>query len=146
MSALALRRATVADIPAMSRIRLAVRENRLSNPARITEEMYRDYLDALGRGWVAEIAGEVVGFAYADRGDGSIWALFVDPEREGLGAGSRLLRLAAAWLFEIGYDEVWLGTEPGTRAHGFYAAQGWVQEGMKDDVEVWYRLRREPPS
>jgi len=41
---------------------------------------------------------------------------------------------------------VWLGTQPGTRADGFYAAQGWVQEGMKDDVEVWYRLRREPLS
>jgi len=146
LSALALRRATIADIPAMSRIRLAVRENRLSNPARITEEMYRDYLDALGRGWVAELAGEIVGFSYADRADGSIWALFVAPEREGLGAGRRLLRLAVDWLFEIGYDEVWLGTQPGTRADGFYAAQGWTQEGVKDDDEVWYRLRREPRS
>ncbi|HYP34231.1 MAG TPA: GNAT family N-acetyltransferase [Burkholderiaceae bacterium] len=146
MSALALRRATVADIPAMSRIRLAVRENRLSDPARITEEMYRDYLDALGRGWVAELDGAVIGFSGADRGDGSIWALFVDPAHEGLGAGKRLLRLAVDWLFEIGFEEVWLGTQPGTRADGFYAAQGWVQEGMKDDVEVWYRLRREPLS
>jgi GNAT superfamily N-acetyltransferase len=144
VSALALRRATVADIPAMSRIRLAVRENRLSNPARITEEMYRDYLDALGRGWVAELEGAIVGFSYADSGDGSIWALFVDPAREGLGAGKRLLRLAVDWLFEIGYEEVWLGTEPGTRADGFYAAQGWSREGRKDDTEVWYRLRGEP--
>jgi len=142
LSVLALRRATVADIPAMSRIRLAVRENRLSDPGRITEEMYRDYLDDLGRGWVAELAGEIVGFSVADRGDGTIWALFVAPGREGLGAGKRLLGQAVTWLFEIGFDEVWLGTQPGTRADGFYAAQGWTQEGMKDDVEVWYRLRR----
>ena len=146
MTALRFRRATAADIPAMSRIRLAVRENALSNPARITEQMYRDYLDALGRGWVAELDGAVIGFSGADRGDGSIWALFVDPAHEGLGAGKRLLRLAVDWLFEIGFEEVWLGTQPGTRADGFYAAQGWVQEGMKDDVEVWYRLRREPLS
>ena len=142
MSAPSFRQATVADIPAMSRIRIAVKENALSNPGRITEAMYRDYLDALGRGWVAEQGGEIIGFSYADRTDSTIWALFVDPEREGLGAGKRLLRLAVDWLFEIGNAEVRLGTAAHTRADRFYAAQGWTREGMKDDVEVWYRLRR----
>ena len=142
MTVLKFRQATVADIPAMSRIRLAVKENALSNPARITEAMYRDYLDALGRGWVAESDGEIIGFSYADRTDSSIWALFVDPRREGLGAGKQLLRLAADWLFEIGNPEVRLGTAAHTRADRFYAAQGWTREGMKDDIEVWYRLRR----
>ena len=136
------RRATAADIPAMSRIRLAVKENALSNPARITEAMYRDYLDALGRGWVAEQDGEIVGFACAGRADSSIWALFVDPGREGRGAGKLLLRLAVDWLFEIGNPEVRLGTAAHTRADRFYAAQGWTREDMKDDIEVWYRLRR----
>ena len=130
MSALTFRRATVDDIPAMSRIRLAVRENALSNPACITEAMYRDYLDAHGRGWVAEDDGGIIGFSYADRTDASIWALFVDPEREGLGAGKRLLRLAVDWLFEIGNDEVRLGTAAATRADRFYAAQGWTLIGM----------------
>jgi GNAT superfamily N-acetyltransferase len=143
LSAPACRRATVDDIPAMSRIRLAVRENALSNPARITEAMYRDYLDALGRGWVAESEGEIIGFAYADRADSSIWALFVEPRHEGLGAGKCLLRLAADWLFEIGHDEVRLGTQAHTRADRFYAAQGWTREDMKNDIEVGYRLRRD---
>jgi GNAT superfamily N-acetyltransferase len=142
LSAPTYRRATLADIPAMSRIRLAVRENALSNPARITEAMYVDYLDALGRGWVAEEAGEIIGFSYADRTDGSIWALFVDPRREGEGAGKRLLRLAVDWLFETGHGEVRLGTQAHTRADRFYAAQGWTREEMKDDVEARYRLRR----
>lgn len=142
MSALAFRRATVDDIAAMSRIRRAVRENALSNPARITEAMYRHHLDALGRGWVALLDGEIVGFSCADRTDSSIWALFVDPAREGLGAGSGLLRLAVEWLFEIGNDEVRLGTQADTRADRFYAAQGWTREGMRNDVEVGYRLRR----
>jgi hypothetical protein len=46
------------------------------------------------------------------------------------------------WLFELGVDEVRLGTEAHTRADRFYAAQGWMREDMKDDVEVGYRLRR----
>jgi len=142
LSLLSLRRATEDDIPAMSRIRLAVRENALSDPARITEAMYRDYLQARGRGWVAERGGAVIGFAYADRTDGSIWALFVDPACEGLGAGRRLLRAAVDWLFELGFDEVRLGTQAHTRADRFYAAQGWTREGMKNDIEVAYRLRR----
>ena len=141
MSRLAFRRAVEADVPVMMRIRLDVRENRLSNPGRVTPAMCIDYLDKLGRGWVAELDGEIIGFSYAAR-DGSIWALFVDPAREGLGAGKALLRLAADWLFELGHDELRLGTEANTRADRFYAAQGWTRGAMKDGVEVWYRLRR----
>jgi GNAT superfamily N-acetyltransferase len=140
---LTFRRATVADIPAMSRIRLAVRENVLSDPARITEAMYRDYLDARGRGWVAELEGAVIAFSYADRTDGSIWALFTDPARQGLGAGRQLLRLAVDWLFDAGFDEVHLGTQAHTRADRFYTAQGWTRGHMKDDIEVGFRLRRD---
>ncbi len=143
MSGLTFRRAIEQDIPTMMRIRLAVKENRLSNPARVTHAMCSDYLDKLGRGWVAELAGEIVGFSYADRTGSSIWALFVAPEREGLGAGKQLLRLAVDWLFAIDNDEVRLGTEANTRADRFYAAQGWTRGEMKDDVEVWYRLRRD---
>ena len=145
MAHLHLRRATEGDIPAMSRIRVAVTENALSDPTRITAQMYRDYLELLGRGWVAELDGEIIGFSYADRTDASIWALFVDPAHEGLGAGKRLLRLAADWLFEIGNDEVRLGTASNTRADRFYAAQGWTREGMRDEVEVGFRLRRSDP-
>jgi GNAT superfamily N-acetyltransferase len=139
---LAFRRAVEDDIPTLMRIRLSVNENRLSDPSRVTHAMCSDYLERLGRGWVAELEGEIVGFSYAAR-DGSIWALFVDPAREGLGAGKRLLRLAADWLFEIGHDELRLGTEANTRADRFYAAQGWTRGDMKDNIEVWYRLRRD---
>jgi hypothetical protein len=30
-----------------------------------------DYLDKLGRGWVGELDGRIVGFSYADRQDNS---------------------------------------------------------------------------
>jgi GNAT superfamily N-acetyltransferase len=141
VSLLTFRRAVEADIPPIMRIRMAVRENRLSNPALVTPAMCVDYLDKLGRAWVAELDGDIIGFSYADRAGASIWALFVDPAHEGLGAGKALLRLAADWLFEQGHDEIRLGTQAHTRADRFYAAQGWTRGAMKDDVEVWFSLR-----
>lgn len=140
--ALHFRPATEADIPAMSRIRIAVRENRLSDPTRITEAMYRDHLGPLGRSWVAELGGEVIAFSSAARADASIWALFTDPAHEGLGAGKRLLQLAVDWLFSEGAQEVQLGTAANTRADRFYAAQGWQRQAMRNEIEVEYRLPR----
>ena len=125
----------------MSKIRLSVSENTLSDPARITEQMYEDYLAYLGRGWVAEVGGEVVAFCYADRENSSIWALFVFPEYEGQGLAKRLLKLAVDWLFELGRDSVQLSTSANTRADRFYAAQGWTRE-FKNAKDVGYTLTR----
>lgn len=143
MTTPSFRRAVAADIPDIMRIRLAVRENTLSDPALVTPAMCEDYLDTLGRGWVCEDDGVIVGFSYAARRDASIWALFVLPEHEGRGIGKRLLQLAVDWLFSLGHDEVVLGTSVDTRADRFYAAQGWTRGEMKDEVEVLFRLRRD---
>ena len=112
------RLATRLDIPAMSRIRLDVRENVLSNPGRITQQMYEDYLELLGRGWVAEVDGRIVGFSYANKTDASIWALFMAPDHEGRGIARHLLTLAVDWLFEQGNEKVRLSTGMDTRAGG----------------------------
>jgi GNAT superfamily N-acetyltransferase len=136
------RRATIEDIPSMSEIRLAVKENVLSNPARVTHQMYLDYLDLLGRGWVCESDGALIGFSYAAKEDSSIWALFVRPECEGVGAGKVLLALAVEWLFSLGNTTVTLGTSANTRADRFYQRQGWSRGEMKDAVEVYYTLHR----
>ena len=119
------RRAVHADIPAMSRIRLSVTENMLSDPSRVTTAMYEDYLEAAGRGWVAELGGEIVAFCYAARSDGSIWALFVRPGNEGQGLAKCLLGLAVAWIAELGHASARLETGAHTRADRFYAMQGW---------------------
>jgi GNAT superfamily N-acetyltransferase len=133
------RPAVLADVPAMSTIRLAVRENTLSDPGRITRQMYIDYLERSGRGWVAEINGAVVGFSCADRQDASIWALFLAEEYEGRGIGKRLLRLAVAWLFEQGHASVHLTTTPDTRADRFYHAQGWTRTPISER-EAGFRI------
>jgi GNAT superfamily N-acetyltransferase len=136
------RRAISEDIDSIFVVRFAVKENVLSNPARVTREMCEDYLDRLGRGWVCEVDGRIVGFSYAARADHSIWALFVLPEFEGLGIGKQLLNLATDWLFELGATELLLSTEANTRADRFYLGQGWLRGEMKDDVEVRYTLVR----
>ena len=121
------------DIAAMSAIRLAVTENVLSDPAKVTLRMYRDYMETLGRAWVCEADGEVVGFCYAASGDASIWALFVDRQFEGLGIATGLLETACQWLQEIGKRHVVLSTAAGTRADRFYMARGWQRDAP--DVE-----------
>ncbi|MDO8179817.1 MAG: GNAT family N-acetyltransferase [Undibacterium sp.] len=136
------RMATVADIPRLMEIRLAVKENVLSNPARVPYQMYVDYLQLLGRGWVCEREGEIIAFSYAAKEDASIWALFVRPDCEGLGAGKALLALAVEWLFSLGNETVTLGTAANTRADRFYQRQGWARGEMKDAVEVYYTLSR----
>jgi GNAT superfamily N-acetyltransferase len=123
----------------MSRIRLAVKENALSDPTRITREMYEDYLERSGRGWVAETDGEIRAFCYANKVDASIWALFVDPAHEGQGLATSLLKQAVDWLFETGHARVHLTTGAGTRADRFYAAQGWRREPLSA-TEAGYSL------
>lgn len=136
-----IRPALAADISAMAAIRLAVQENVLSDPARITRSMYEDHLQRLGRTWVCEHNGIVIGFSAATAADNSIWALFVQPGFEGLGAGKHLLNAASAWLFAGGARVLSLSTTTNTRAERFYLAQGWERGEMKDEREVYFRLK-----
>lgn len=134
------REATVEDIPALSAVRLSVRENVLSNPQRITPEMYAAYLSESGKGWLCEIDGQVVGFSVASLSDASIWALFVKPEYEGRGIGTRLLGLATGWLFGMGALSVSLSTGANTHADRLYQRRGWTRGEIGSDGEVSYRL------
>ena len=136
------REANVKDIPALSEIRLSVTENVLSDPRKVTPEMYATYLSELGKGWICEVDGQVVGFCVASLRDASIWALFVKPEYEGIGIGTRLLKLAAGWLFEMGRSSISLSTEANTRADRVYEREGWERGEMRADGEVGYRLDR----
>jgi GNAT superfamily N-acetyltransferase len=133
------RRARRADIAAMTAIRLNVTENVLSDPGKVTRQMYEDYLHVLGRGWVCVRGRKIVGFSYASKVDASIWALFIQPGHEGLGIGRKLLALAVDWLFALGHAAVTLTTGRGTRAERFYAAAGWIDESKVDSRDVALR-------
>lgn len=124
-----IRPATPADIPGMHRVRLAVRENALSDPTRIQPADYAALLNGPGRGWVALVAGRVVGFGIANGANRNIWALFVEPGFEGRGIGRQLHDLLVDWLFGLGTEPAWLTTEPGSRAERFYRVAGWQDAG-----------------
>src|SRR5215469_9909165 len=89
-----IRRATYADVPRIMEIRGAVRENRLFDPNSVTAADVKAFIDRAGMWIWADDAGPVQGFSAGDPHDGSIWALFVDPEHEGRGIGRALLALA----------------------------------------------------
>lgn len=136
--------ATTADIASLMRVRFAVRENRLSDPALVSPEDVRAMIVERGRGWVARRAGDerVVGFAIGDLRAANVWALFVEPEFECRGLGRRLHDAMMAWMFAAGSAVVWLSTDPGTRAAGFYRAMGWRHVGAAGKGEIRFEMSR----
>lgn len=134
-----MRQATVADIPGMHRVRLAVRENPLTTTA-VTEADYVPAIEETGRGWVIEQGGRIVAFAVGNKVDGNIWALFVDPEHEGRGYGRQLHDEMVRWLKAQGLKRLWLTTSRGTRAERFYRKAGWRTDGLTESGEQRFVL------
>jgi GNAT superfamily N-acetyltransferase len=135
-----IRLATVDDIDSMHAVRLAVRENPLSNESLVRPERYRAMLQESGRGWVYEESGKVVAFGIADHARRNIWALFVAPGFEHQGIGSQLLKVMVTWLFEESREPIWLTTGRNTRAEQFYSAAGWRAVGASADGEIRFEL------
>jgi GNAT superfamily N-acetyltransferase len=134
------REAQVTDIKQIQVVRHAVKENRLSNPALVTDEDCEEYITIRGKGWVCEIENTVVGFAIADLKEHNIWALFVHSEYEGKGIGKRLHDIMLHWYFANTKETVWLSTAPGTRAERFYRLQGWRDVGIQKNGEARFEM------
>lgn len=135
-----IRQATAQDIPSLMRIRLAVRENALSNPAKVPAESYQPFLER-GALWLCEQAsGACLGFGAADLSDGSIWALFIAPEAEGQGIGQALMKRMIDDLRAAGWRQAQLSTQPESRAASFYQRNGWRPSGFtKGGDQVFVR-------
>jgi GNAT superfamily N-acetyltransferase len=140
-----LRPARRADIPGVQRVRGAVRENRLVTRV-ITDAEVAAAIEPPGRGWVVEQDGQVVAFAIASGATGNVWALFVDPDHEGRGHGRALHEAMVDWLWSQGLDRLWLSTDAGTRAEGFYLRAGWQPVGRTASGEVAFEQRRPRPA
>ena len=136
------REASIHDIPQIQVVRNAVKENRLSNPALVSDKDCENYMTIRGKGWVCEVDNKVVGFAIADLVDNNIWALFIHPDHEAGGVGKELHRLMLNWYFNQGKETVWLSTAPGTRAASFYERQGWKLVGPYGKGEIKFEMER----
>jgi len=120
-----IRRARPEDHARVTEIRNSVKENVLRDPGRVTVADYKWFERNPGV-WVWEEDGRILGFSAADTRDGTIWALFIDPDHEGRGIGRALLAKACDVLREAGHRTATLGTEPGSRAERFYRQAGWI--------------------
>ena len=97
-----IREATIDDIDQIQLIRRIVNENILLNPELVTNEDCKTFLTQRGKGWVAFVGDEILGFAIADLMDDNIWALFVHPDHEKKGIGKKLHDTMLKWYFDTG--------------------------------------------
>jgi len=134
------RNATVTDIEALHKVRMAVKENVLNNPALVTDADYKKYLTTDGKGWLCEINGIVTGFAIIDTSENNIWALFVHPDHEKKGIGKKLHDLMLNDHFSKSDHSLWLGTAPKTRAAYFYSKAGWKNLGIRSNGEIKFEM------
>ncbi len=111
----------------MHAVRTRVKENVLSHPDAIALADYERLTGQEGEGVVCEHDGVIVGFAIAEVATANVWALFVDPAHERKGIGRALQDALFKAMKRRGLASLWLTTERGTRAEGFYRASGWVE-------------------
>ncbi len=130
---MSIRPITVADIPALFRVRPRTRENALTldelRSLGITPESVARWLECSTRGWLWEAPnGEVAGFCMANRSQGELSVIALLPEYEGRGIGGQLMQHAEDWLAQCGCTRAWLTTDEdqGLRAYGFYRHRGWT--------------------
>jgi GNAT superfamily N-acetyltransferase len=139
MTELRLRPATRADLPRIHQVRHGTAENRLSNPALVTDAEVAWYMDE-AIFLVSEDEMGLQGFTCVNHQTGYVWALFVIDEAQGRGHGTALLNAATARLKEVGHRQAFLSTGKGTKAEEFYRSKGWQSMGVNMTDEVVFRL------
>ena len=135
-----IREATVLDFPQLMEIRMAVKENTLSDPALIPDDDYVKFCFTQGKGWVYEVDTIIVGFAIVDLLGNNIWALFMHPDSEKKGMGKKLHDTMINWYFKQTKTALWLGTEANSRAEQFYRKSGWQEIGLHGENEIKFEM------
>lgn len=138
-----IREALVSDIPQIQRVRNAVKENTLSDPALVPDADVEDYILRRGRGWVSLEEERITGFSIVSIKDQNVWALFVEPGYDKQGTGRKLHDVMLDWYFEQTKETIWLSTTPGTRADLFYRKAGWEEAGAYGKEEIKFVMTLE---
>ena len=125
-----IRSSTRADLPRIHVIRHGTSENRLADPARVTDAEVAWYMDE-AIFFVSEDDEDVQGFVCTNHQTGFVWALFVIEAAQERGHGTALLGTALARLRQLGHRQAFLATDADAdaRAAGFYRARGWRSMG-----------------
>ncbi len=96
------------------------------------------------RFFVAELDGKLVGFCGlgasrdndAAEDTGELYAIYIDPDYMGIGAGSILMATGLAYLKEVGFNSATLWVlSTNTKTREFYEHKGWKADG-KTKVEA----------
>ena len=124
------RQAIPEDIPQIQIVRNSVKENQLSNPNLIPDDLVEEFITKRGKGFVCEIDKKIVGFSIVDFVENNVWALFLLPEFEGKRIGKKLHQLMLDEYFSKTKETIWLSTEANSRAEIFYKKQGWKNAGF----------------
>ena len=160
---LRIREAVPADARAMAEIH--VRSWQAAYRGQLTD----DYLDGLSvedrleqhrrtlreppaewRTWVAQDGEHVAGFAVtgpsqdadATERTGEVYAIYLEPDRVGTGAGRALFERAVGDLRERGFDAATLWVlETNERARRFYEVAGWTHDGTVTSERVDCEMR-----
>ena len=124
------RQAIPEDIPQIQIVRNSVKENQLSNPNLIPDDLVEEFITKRGKGFVCEIDKKIVGFSIVDFVENNVWALFLLPKFEGKRIGKKLHQLMLDEYFSKTKETIWLSTEANSRAEIFYKKQGWKNAGF----------------
>ena len=124
------RQAIPEDIPQIQIVRNSVKENQLSNPNLIPDELVEEFITKRGKGFVCEIDKKIVGFSIVDFVENNVWALFLLPKFEGKRIGKKLHQLMLDEYFSKTKETIWLSTEANSRAEIIYKKQGWKNAGF----------------
>ena len=124
------RQAIPEDIPQIQIVRNSVKENQLSNPNLIPDDLVEEFITKRGKGFVCEIDDKIVGFSIVNFVENNVWALFLLPDFEGKRIGKKLHQLMLDEYFSKTKETIWLSTEANSRAEIFYKKQGWKNAGL----------------
>jgi len=120
-------------------------EDRLEQHRRSLEEPPAEW-----RTWVAQDGAHVVGFAVtgpsqdadATERTGEVYAIYLEPDRVGTGAGRELFEHAVGDLRERGFEAITLWVlESNERARRFYEVAGWAHDGTVASERVDCEMR-----
>lgn len=140
-----IRAAETADVAGIFHVRISVSENALSRielaGMGITEASITAMIESDTCAWVAVEGDDIIGFSMIDADEGTLFAAFVLPSHEGMGAGRLLVETAEARLFSR-HRVIWLETGKATRAAGFYRRLGWGREQEVGDGDIRLEKRR----